>query len=199
MKITLLSLCLSLFFFLSCKEEKESKIPSQNKIEIKIPDIEKDIKDPLFSIKNGVLFYNNDLYSGVVNEFYNDGTLKSSSEYYLGKREGRYFGYYPNKNKWFQRFYSNNIKVKTHIGWYENGSKMFEYQFNNLGAYHGFVKDWHNNGQLAKHFNFLNGKEEGSQKMWLASGKIRANFFTTEGERFGLIGLKKCYTVKDNQ
>ena len=172
---------------------------SKSQVIVEIPDVEKDATDPLFILKNGELFYNKVLYSGVVNEFYNDGSLKSSSEYYLGKREGRYFGFYRNQNKWFERFYSQNVKVKLHKGWYENGVKMFEYQFNNNGVYDGFVKDWHSNGQLAKHFNFSNGKEEGSQKMWLASGKIRANFHTMNGERFGLIGLKKCYSVNSNQ
>ena len=69
---------------------------------------------------------------------------------------------------------------------------MFLYHFNNKGRYHGAVKDWHSNGILGKHFNFMEGKERGSQKMWDLDGKITANFYTVENERHGLIGLKNC-------
>ena len=72
---------------------------------------------------------------------------------------------------------------------------MFEYQFNDKGVYHGSLKDWHQNGQLAKHFNFKDGKEIGSQRMWKLNGEIRANFYTVKGERHGLIGLKNCVSV----
>ncbi|WP_282072950.1 hypothetical protein [Polaribacter atrinae] len=72
---------------------------------------------------------------------------------------------------------------------------MFEYHISDKGVYDGSVKDWHYNGQLAKHFNFVDGKETGSQKMWNANGKIRANFYTVNGDRHGLIGLKNCVSV----
>ena len=57
------------------------------------------------------------------------------------------------------------------------------------------MEEWYRNGQKAKEFHFTNGKEEGSQKMWESNGKLRANFITKNGERYGLIGLKKCYSV----
>mgnify|MGYP005990188139 FL=1 len=180
--------------FINC-DDKVDKISNDSVGEINIPSIEKNILNQSFKYKMGILYFNNKPYSGVVNEFYENESLKSKSEYYNGKREGDYFGWYANGSKWFQRFYSKGIKVKTHKGWFKNGQQMFEYQINNKGVYDGFVKDWHLNGQIAKHFNFLNGKETGSQKMWKPNGKIRANFYTVEGERFGLIGLKNCVSV----
>lgn len=163
--------------------------------EIMIPSIEKNSKDENFNLKNGILYYQDKPYSGIVKEFYEENTLKSESEYYQGKRHGRFFGYYPNKNKWFERFYKKGIKTGTHKGWFDNGLQMFEYQLNDKGVYDGSLKDWHYNGQLAKHFNFKDGKEIGSQKMWKLNGKIRANFYTVNGERHGLIGLKNCVSV----
>jgi len=182
-------------FFISCDDKSDDIKKRISENELQLLSIEKNKNDSGFQLKNGVLYFNDNPYSGAVHEFYDHKVLKSISRYYLGKKEGEYVGFYPNQKKWFERFYSRGIKVKTHNGWYQNGQQMFEYQFNNLGAYHGYVKDWHSNGQLAKHFNFENGQEVGSQKMWTSTGKIRANFFTVNGERHGLIGLKNCVSV----
>jgi antitoxin component YwqK of YwqJK toxin-antitoxin module len=182
-------------FFISCNDKVKQEKEIFSIDQIKIPSIKKNKKDTKFKLINGVLFYDDTSFSGTVNEFYNEGILKSTSEYYQGKRQGKFFGFYPNKEKWFQRFYVNGLKVKTHKGWFQNGQQMFEYQFDGKGVYSGSVKDWHFNGQLARFFNFENGKETGSQKMWKVNGKIRANFFTIKGERHGLIGLKNCVSV----
>tara|TARA_B110000091_G_scaffold214451_1_gene268007 strand:+ start:5555 stop:6085 length:531 start_codon:yes stop_codon:yes gene_type:complete len=162
---------------------------------IVIPNVEKERLAVEFELINGVLFFKEKAYSGIVNEFYSEGSIKTKSEYYQGKRQGFYSGWYVNGNKWFQRFYTNGLKSKIHLGWYLNGNQMFEYQFNTKGLYHGSVKDWHEKGMLAKHFNFVDGVEEGSQKMWDFSGKITANFYTVNSDRHGLIGLKKCVSV----
>ena len=44
-------------------------------------------------------------------------------------------------------------------------------------------------------FNYINGKEAGKQLLLKSNGNIKANYEVVNGERFGLIGLKKCYTV----
>ncbi len=163
--------------------------------EIRIPSIEKSKDDTGFKVKNGVLLFEDSLYSGIVNEFYFDEKIKSKSEYYQGKRHGYYFGWYLNGNKWFERFYASGIKTETHLGWFENKQAMFQYEFNANGLYDGVVKDWNKNGSLTKHFNFEEGKEAGSQRMWDFDGKIRANFYTVNGERHGLIGLKNCGSI----
>lgn len=182
-------------FFISCDNSSKEIKNIENSIKIEIPPIKKDSDDANFQLKNGVLNYADEPYSGIVYQYYQDKTLKSIATYYQGKKEGKYLGYYPNQKKWFERYYAKGIKIKTHKSWYQNGQQMFEYQFNNQGVYDGFVKDWHSNGQLARYFNFKNGKENGSQKMWKPTGKIRANFFTVDGERHGLIGLKNCISV----
>lgn len=179
----------------SCGHKKKEFKQGIAMTKISIPMIELNRNDPSFSISNGVLLLDNSPYSGLVIEFYPNNIVKSKSEYYLGRRHGYYSGWYPNGNKWFDRFYSYGIKTGSHIGWFEDNQQMFAYEFNTKGMYHGAVKDWYNNGQLAKHFNFENGKEAGSQRMWELDGSIRANFFTVKGERHGLIGLKNCGSV----
>lgn len=181
-------LLLFIVLLASCKS-KEAR--STNAIIL----IEKSSTDSLFSLKNGVLMYENQPFSGIVNTFYNTGKLKSKLRYVLGKRDGIYKGWYPNGNKSFERLYKEGLKFGAHIGWYENGQLKFKYHFNEQGDYNGEVKEWYSNGQLYKVFNYNNGREEGSQKMWQPNGKIRANFVTINRERFGLIGIKKCYSV----
>jgi antitoxin component YwqK of YwqJK toxin-antitoxin module len=44
----------------------------------------------------------------------------------------------------------------------------------------------------------VNGKEEGTQKAFKSDGRIKANYTVINGERFGLIGMKRCFTV-DNE
>ncbi|OSY89112.1 hypothetical protein WH52_00165 [Tenacibaculum holothuriorum] len=181
-------LLLFIVLLVSCKS-KETR--SANSVDL----IEKSRTDESFTLKNGVLFYKNEPFSGIVNTFYNTGELKSKSKYILGKRDGFYKGWYTSGSKSFERLYASGVKFGVHVGWYENGQSKFNYHFNGQGDYNGELREWYPNGQLYKVFNYKNGKEEGSQKMWQPNGKIRANFVTKKGERFGLIGLKKCYSV----
>lgn len=150
------------------------------------------LDDKQFEIQNGILLYAKVPYSGLVKEYYPNNKLRSECVYYLGKRNGHYYGWYENGNKWFERFYSNGTKTGTHVGWFEDAQQMFFYNFDNKGAYHGAVLDWYANGVLANHFNYSHGKEEGSQKTWAIDAKLKANFHTVNGERYGLIGLKSC-------
>ncbi len=183
--------------FISCLKKHE--IHNNTSHKVIIPTKIKEKKDSNFQLKNGILYFNNQVYSGIVKEFYIDDKLKSSSEYYQGKRNGFFKGWYKNGDKCFERFYTDNIKTGTHLGWFDNGVKKFEYQFDIQGRYNGFVKNWYINGLLAKHFNFKKGKEAGSQKVWNDKGKIKSNFYTVNGERHGLIGLKNCVSVVKNE
>lgn len=192
-------LIIVLLFVVSCNIKSNDSKETDESVQIIIPYVEKNIEDEGLKLKNGILYYLENPYSGTIKAFYQKGNIKSISTYYKGKREGKYIGFYPNQKKWFERYYSNGIKVNSHKGWYQNGQSMFEYQFNQKGLYNGFIKDWHANGQLAKHFNFKEGKEVGSQKMWQPSGKIKSNFYTVNGERHGLIGLKNCVSVLTNE
>jgi len=180
---------------ISCQFKKQEKKISDSKNTIVIPNVEKDQGIVEFELINGILLFKKKPYSGIINEFYSKGSIKTKSEYYQGKRQGFYNGWYVNGNKWFERFYTNGLKSQVHRGWYLMGNQKFEYHFNTIGLYDGSVKDWYESGILSKHFNFVDGVEEGSQKMWSFSGKITANFYTVNNDRHGLIGLKKCISV----
>lgn len=147
-------------------------------------------------LKNGVLYYQNSPLDGVLVSTYDDASYKMKLQYVAGRKDGFEKQWHSNGQLSQSRMYSQGIKIGNHLGWWEDGSQKFDYHYNEEGAYHGSRKEWYNNGQLIRDFNYVNGKEIGSQRMWTDIGKIRANYEVKNGERFGLIGLKKCYTVK---
>ena len=174
---------LILFFliFNSCTQTQQkietNELESMHSIaDIVIPIVEKNSSDVNFKLANGVLLFDDVPYTGYVNEFYENEKLKSKSQYFEGKRQGYFNGWYSSGNKWFERFYNNGMKVGVHLGWYDSKLKKFEYHFNNYGSYEGSVKEWHSNGNLAKHFNFKKGKERGSQKNVETKRKYQSQF-----------------------
>jgi len=149
----------------------------------------------VFKLVNGDLFYKNELFTGTLIKTHDISNSKTTSTYVKGKKHGEELKYFNTEVLIEQRFYTKGYKSGIHRGWWKNGNKRFEYHFNDKGEYNGEVKEWYQNKQKMKAFHFKNGKEEGTQQLWRSDGKIRANFVTKEGERYGLIGLKKCYTV----
>nr|WP_299383421.1 hypothetical protein [Allomuricauda sp.] len=154
-----------------------------------------DDTNPELKLINGVLHYKNTPFWGTLISTYDDGSLKMELQYRDGRKHGFEKRWHPQGQLAQRRQYAHGIKIGNHKGWWEDGSKKFDYQFNDHGAYHGNRKEWYRNGQQLLDFNYLNGKEAGKQRMWTDNGKIRANYEVRNGERFGLLGIKKCYTV----
>ncbi len=149
-------------------------------------------------VVNGVVLMDNNPLNGTVVSFYSNGNMQSSTTYSGGKKNGIEKTWHSNGTLSTRRFFENGIKVGNHQGWWNDHQLKFNYSFNKQGQYHGKVEEWFSTGQKYKTFHFKNGKENGSQKLWKLDGTIKANFEVINGERFGLIGLKKCYTVTNN-
>ncbi len=146
-------------------------------------------------LDNGILKFENQPFLGYVVEFYNDDKLKSKTQYVNGKKEGFEKYWFKNDSLAIERHYVNGLKIGIHKGWWDNGIPSFEFHFNRNGEYDGVVKEWYKSGQLYRSFNYKDGKESGNQRLWKQDGSIKANYEVVNDERFGLIGLKKCYTV----
>ena len=157
-----------------------------------------DVSDVNLKLDNGILFYNKVPFKGLLVEYYSVEDLKSVIEYVDGKKQGYERHRFKNGSLAMERFYRNGFKTGIHKAWWENGTLKFEYHFNDKGEFHGQVNEWSPSGQLYMSFNYKNGKEVGSQRLWKVDGSIKANYEVINGERFGLIGLKKCYTVTVN-
>ncbi|WP_339750968.1 hypothetical protein [Algoriphagus aquimarinus] len=149
-------------------------------------------------LENGVLYYLAKPFTGSVITTYPDGKLASEIQYEEGRKDGEEKNWYEDRTLALERSYSEGYKTGIHRGWWPDGTLQFEYHFNQTGEYNGAVKEWYANGQSLKEFNFVEGMEMGSQKLWQEDGRIKANYEVRGGERFGLIGLKKCHTLTEN-
>lgn len=151
--------------------------------------------DANLHIENGVTFYEDAPYSGTVISYYKTDSLAYRASYYQGRKQGKEEKWHSNGVLAVERFYNKGIKVGLHRGWWENSHLKFEFYFDDKGAYHGTAKEWFVDGTLYRDFNYVHGKEEGSQKLYKPNGNIRANYVVRNGERYGLIGLKRCDPV----
>ncbi|MGB2127952.1 MAG: toxin-antitoxin system YwqK family antitoxin [Flavicella sp.] len=153
------------------------------------------IEDIELSLSNGVVLYKSKIFTGtlVAKDF--DGVLSYTCNYVKGRKVGEEKKWYSNGQLESHRFYNDGVKVGIHKGWWPSGLPKFTLEFNTQGAYHGIVKEWFENGTLSKSFHYVNGKEEGGQQLYKPNGNIRANYVVRDGERYGLIGLKKCDAI----
>ena len=93
--------------------------------------------------------------------------------------------------------YSRGKKNGKQISYWENGNKRFEFDAKN-DSYEGVLQEWDVYGKLYHLGNFVNGQEEGTQKLWYPNGKIKANYVVRDGKRYGLLGTKNCMNVSDS-
>lgn len=154
--------------------------------------------DSKIELKNGFLFFNESPFTGNLIAKHENGKLKSNVQYVAGRKHGYEKHFYINEALSVERFYNKGLKIGIHKALWQDATPKFEYHFNEKGEYDGVVKEWYNTGQIYRFFNYENGKEIGSQRLWKLDGNIKANYEVVNGERFGLIGLKKCYTVTVN-
>ena len=149
------------------------------------------------SKSKNLILYKNVNFTGDLVYYYDSNKTKPQIKcsYKNGLKEGLEEIWYDNAQLNSKRFYNKGIKVGEHKGWWENGNSKFYYHYNHKGEYTGKVKEWYFNGTPYKEFTYLKGNEEGSQKLWKQNGNIKANYVVINGERFGLIGLKKCEPV----
>ena len=52
--------------------------------------------------------------------------------------------------------------------------------------------------QIIKSFNYVNGYENGSQKLWFNNGEVKSNYVIKNNRRYGLLGTKNCVNVSDS-
>ncbi len=146
-------------------------------------------------VENGVTMYMGKPFSGNIVTYHNTNALAYSCTYNHGRKHGKEEKWYVSGVLAMERFYNKGIKIGLHKGWWPNKNRKFEFYFNDKGAYQGTMKEWFEDGTLYRDFHYANGKEEGSQKLYQPNGNIRANYVVKDGERFGLIGLKKCDAI----
>ncbi len=154
--------------------------------------------DSQLHLCNGVLLYNEQPFSGVLSDTYDNGRLKTKTEYYRGRQHGTSWRWYEDGRLLWERQYQNGKKHGEHKGWWPNGARKFVYHFAN-GEHEGEARDWHPSGQLAQLQRYEQGQEAGLQQAWRENGKLYVNYVVKNGKRYGLVNSRLCYTVKNGE
>jgi len=129
--------------------------------------------DPGLERRQGLLLRNGEPFTGLVEERA-DGVLVERRSYRQGRKHG------------------------IQEGWWEDGSRRYLYRLKD-GEYDGECLEWHSNGRLATLRTWRAGEEEGAEQSWDATGKLVANYVVRGGRRYGTLGARACYTMKDGE
>ena len=156
-------------------------------------------KSTFFEIRNNILYFKNSPYSGLLIDTLSSEYIRRTN-YVNGFKNGLEVSFYMNLDTASVRYYNKGVKVGVHKGWWPNKNLKYLLHFNDKGDYHGVINEWYFDGKLFKKNNYKNGREHGRQKLWDDKGTLKANYYIDENsERFGLIGIKKCYSTSINQ
>jgi antitoxin component YwqK of YwqJK toxin-antitoxin module len=194
MKNTIFILTFLLFF--ACKEQKIKEIVVSN--QSIVPKIFELKSSKNVSVVGDIIYFKQEKYSGFLYELYpkTNDTL-SMEGYKNGLLNGVSKRWYENKILMEERYFEEGKKDRKHTAFWKNGKKKFQFTAKN-DVYEGEMTEWASDGKLYHVGNYVNGQEEGSQKMWYENGKIRANYVIRNGKRFGLLGTKNCKNVSDS-
>lgn len=144
---------------------------------------------------NGVYFFNNRAYSGIIKTVYPSGNLHSLKSVYGGKMHGVYKSFYENGDSFEVRKYVNNLSTGRHYGyWPTTGKLKFDYNYYEEKR-EGPQKKWYKDGKPYLFANFKYDKEEGLQQGWRENGKLFINYVVKAGHTYGLQQSALCYTL----
>lgn len=180
---------ISLILMAACAEKPAPAIPE---LPADAPVVRAD--QPGYGYERGLMTLAGEPITGYVLELYPDGSVRKKSSVAGGKRNGIEEVWYENGQLKERRYYLHHLKQGEHTGWWPNGNLRFRYQFD-LGEYHGEVCNWYSDGAPYSVFHFVQGQEDGPQKLYREDGSLKANYTVREGRRYGLIGTKGCASL----
>mgnify|MGYP006108553341 FL=1 len=109
-------------------------------------------------------------------EWFDNGALKSSTNFYKGKLHGE-------KKDWSS----------------DSSHTLLSYLRYTNGKLNGEQKKWYPTGEINKILNFEMGKENGIQKAFRQNGVVFANYEAKNGRTFGLRKASLCYGLEDQK
>ena len=163
----------------------------------KIPNDTITTSNPDFSIQNGLFYYKDKKYSGILKKLHPRVNMTAYTSVYEGKRHGGYSSFYDSGAPFETKQYKNNRVTGRHLVYWRNGllkAKYFYYD----GKMEGTQKKWYADGSPYYVFNYKNGKREGKQQAWRTSGKLQINNEIINGRTYGLNRASLCFNL-DNE
>jgi len=201
MKHLLLSLCAIIMALSSCTNDRfsETSITEvRSDTAIQIPNIM--INKDSVQFDNAVSRWMQDtsLYSGYIESYYINGTIKEREGVWNGVKHGP-------SQKWYVDGHLKRI-MHYHMGKLNGEKKQWSADSNHTlvanfqfkdGKVHGKQTKWYNTGELYQILHLNNGKEEGLQQAYRKNGVLYANYEVKNGRIFGLKKSSLCYGLKD--
>ena len=144
----------------------------------------------------GLVYYQEQPFSGVSEAFYENGQLAETIQYVHGRKQGK-------RKKWFidgvlsfEATYVDGKQHGTSKTWWSNGN-LRSISHHNKGIVDGIQEQWYITGEKFKRRTIVNGKEEGLQQAWRKNGKLFNNYEAKNGRFFGLKRAGLCYELQN--
>jgi antitoxin component YwqK of YwqJK toxin-antitoxin module len=118
------------------------------------------------------------VFHGMKENYKGNGKLDRKEKYIYGKKEGTWESYHANGNVREINTYKNNLQIGKALAYDEEGNKIFDVNYNiikkdtvEISVKTGPELHWDKN-ILVFETNYIDGKEEGTRKSYLKSGKL---------------------------
>ncbi len=122
-------------------------------------------------MKNGVWFYQNEIYNGKFIDYYYSGRIQGDGLLKNGKLDGLRNMYFQNGNLSLERYYTNSISNGLEKEYYEDGTLKQKGEMLN-GKEDGIWETYFPNGQVKQRTNLKNGLVDGESTIYYSTGKI---------------------------
>lgn len=126
----------------------------------------------------------NEPFTGIRKDYYEDKSLKFEIPYKNGKKEGKGKEYYPSGKFKSDAFFVDDVLEGKAIGYYENGNLEYEENYKD-GKLDGLVKDYFESGKIKAEINYKNGEADGPAKEYYENGQVRIQESYKNGELDG--------------
>ena len=157
------------------------------------------ITDPKLEVRNGIYFFCNKKFTGIVSALYPNLKPKFYRSVKDGMMFGTYRSFYETSRQFEVRQYKSNMSTGRHYGYWPDGRTLkFDYHYNQ-DRREGMQKKWYKNGRPYLFARFKNDREEGLQQGWRENGKLFLNYVAKDGQTYGLQQSALCYTLLDQK
>lgn len=119
-------------------------------------------------------------FTGMIVEFYPDGTLQSRSAVSNGVLHGVSEGWWTNAVLAVRETFREGRSHGTRTKWDIEGRRIAEADIRD-GQIDGFHREWHTNGQLAVEVSMAGGKAHGLARKWSLEGQLAGQWVLSNG------------------
>lgn len=120
-------------------------------------------------------------FDGVVIESYEDGSLKSKSEFSSGLIHGRSEAFFENGQIQVSESFEHGVSQGKRVKWYEDGTKQSEGKIVD-GKFSGVFRKWNESGVLVYEVELSAGVPDGISRSWSEGGDLRLEVVMENGK-----------------